>query len=123
VQTTPLSINETNNSSTITPKPPRPRFSPQERQAILQRYHATELRQAEFVAQEAISKASLSRWLQKEKRQPKAKVPKPRFQEVLVPQARSPWQVEIVSPQNWSVRFSAVPSSSALEPLLRSLPC
>ena len=121
MQTSNSSIGEETKTSTATY--PRRRFSPAERQAILQRYHASGLKQAEFIAGEGISKATLGKWLQRERQLAKAKPQPPRFQEVLFPPSRSPWQVEIASPQNWILRFAAAPAASALEPLLRALPC
>jgi transposase-like protein len=103
---------------------PRPRFTPEQRQAILGRYRRSGLKQQEFIAREGISKATLGKWLQGERRRAKASIGRPRFQELLVaPAALSPWQFEIVSPTNWTMRFAAMPNTSGLEPLLRSLPC
>ena len=119
MHTTLSSINELNNSPG--PAAPRRTFTPQERQAVLERYHSSGLKQAEFIAREGISQATLGKWLQRERRQAKAKLPKPRFQEVLVRPAGSNWQLEIVSPQNWTVRLAAAPA--ALPEVLRSLPC
>jgi transposase-like protein len=121
VQATTSGISEENKASTATY--PRRRFSPAERQTILQRYHVSGLKQAEFIAGEGISKATLGKWLQREQQPAKAKPPPPQFQEVVWPPSRSSWQVEIVSPQNWILRFAAAPAASALEPLLRALPC
>jgi transposase-like protein len=121
VQTTTSAISAENKSPTATH--PRRRFTPEERRAILRRYHASGLKQAEFIAGEGISKATLGKWLQREPQPAKAKRQPPQFQEVLFPPSRSSWQVEIVSPQNWILRFAAAPAARALEPLLRALPC
>jgi transposase-like protein len=121
VQTTNSSINEPNNSSTT--KLPRRRFTPPERQAILERYRASGLKQEQFIAREGISKTSLSKWLRKERISAGTELKKPCFQEVLLAPPRSPWQVELVSPQNWTLRFCALPSAPALEQLLGCLPC
>lgn len=90
---------------------------------MLQRYHASGLKQAEFIVREGISKATLGKWLQRERPPVKVKPRSPRFQEVLLTPSRSPWEVELVSPQNWILRFAAVPAATAIAPLLRSLPC
>ena len=123
MQTTSASINGSNDSTTTTSKLLRRRFTPVERQAILKRYHAGNLRQPEFVAREGISKASLGKWLHAQRYAAKAKLEKPRFQEVLLKAPRSEWQVEIVSPQNWTVRFAVPPPAVVADQLLRSLPC
>jgi transposase-like protein len=121
VQTTTSSINESNHSSTTTSA--RRVFTPEERQAILERYRSSGLTQEQFIAGQGISKASLGKWLQRERGTAKPRLQKPRFQEVLVPPARLPWQLEIISPQNWSMRFASVPPAQGLKELLGSLPC
>ncbi|MGH7969638.1 MAG: IS66 family insertion sequence element accessory protein TnpA [Limisphaerales bacterium] len=125
MQTASSSINELNNPSISTaPTARRPKFTGEQRKAILERYHTSGLKQQDFIAAEGISKATLGKWLRGERRELKARLAQPRFQEVLVqPPACCPWQVEIVSPQNWSVRFTTAPASGGLEQLLRSLPC
>lgn len=121
--TTASSITEPNNSSTSTIAPRRA-FTPEERKAILERYRRSGLKQQEFIEREGISKASLGKWLQRERHQARAKIEKPRFRELLVPPPTPlPWQMEIVSPQNWTLRFAATPSAAGLEQLLRSLSC
>ena len=89
----------------------------------MERYRASGLKQQEFIIGEGISKASLGKWLHRERRATTAKGEKPRFQEVLVPQPRSGWQLEIISPANWTMRFATAPAAAELQPLLRSLPC
>ena len=121
MQTTPSSISEPNNTSNSIPTRSRRSFTPQEREAILQRYRASGLKQDDFIAVEGISKATLGKWLQQQRRQAKAKVQKPRFQEVLMKPTGSSWQLEIVSPQNWTVRLAAMPAS--VSEVLRLLPC
>jgi hypothetical protein len=121
VQTTSLSTNQINQSPIA--RTVRRHFTPEERQAVLERYRRSGLKQGPFSAGEGISKASLGKWLQEEKRKARTKLQKPRFQEVLLKQARGDWQIEIVSPQNWTVRFATAPGAEAMERLLRLLPC
>lgn len=125
MQTASSSINELNNPSiSKAPTARRPKFTVEQRKAILERYHASGLKQQEFIAAEGISKATLGKWLQGERHELKARLAQPRFQEVLVPPPTGwAWQVEIVSPQNWSVHLATAPAPGALEQLLRSLPC
>ncbi|HEV2210262.1 MAG TPA: hypothetical protein VG167_15905 [Verrucomicrobiae bacterium] len=123
MQTPTSSISDAVNSSTAARRP-RLSFTAEERQAVLERYRSSGLKQQEFIAGEGISKATLGKWLQRERREARAKVQKPRFQEMLV-SAPTPmsWQLEIVSPRNWTLRFATTPAAVALEQVLRSLPC
>src|SRR5689334_24349527 len=98
-------------------------FTPQERAQLLERFRQSGLKQHEFVAREGISQAALGKWLQKERAQARAKLSQPKFHEIGLAKPGSSWAVELVSPQNWVVRFSALLSAAARGPVLRSLPC
>ncbi len=77
--------------------------------------------------QAGISLASLSNLLRRERRKAKAKVQKPRFAEVVLPATKPEsfrgWQLEVVSPRNWTVRLAQSASGKVLRELLESLPC
>lgn len=98
-------------------------FTAEQRAGLLERFRQSGLTQDAFVAQAGISKASLGKWLQKERAQARARLAQPKFQEIGFAKAGSQWALELVSPQNWTVRLSAVPQGEALTRVLRSLPC
>jgi len=101
----------------------RKRFTSEQRQDILKRFGQSGLKQQEFVTQEGISKASLSKWRQAERRQGKARVKPVKFREVMVAQPGARWAVEVISPQNWTLRLAQGTSGKALQELLGALPC
>ena len=101
----------------------RNRFTPEQRHQIVQRYRQSGMTQAQFVIHEGISKAALGRWLLQERRGAKVKAPKARFQEVVLPGRSAGWMLELVSPQNWTVRLAQVPPAANLSQLLNCLPC
>jgi transposase-like protein len=107
-----------------TPRSGRRRFTPEQRHELINRYQQSGLTQREFVAREGvISLAALGKWLQQERRRARARVEKPRFQELLFKQPCCGWQLEIVSPQNWTLRLASAPGEQTLAQLLRCLPC
>ena len=109
--------------SAATASPPRKRFTPEQREAVLGRFHQSGLTQAEFVAREGISKAALGKWLARARRQ-KAPALKPvSFEELRLPSPKPAWAVEITNPRNWTVRLAQVPAPTALQQLLAALPC
>jgi hypothetical protein len=87
----------------------RRHFSPAERVGLLKKYHGSRLIQREFVEQHGLSLATLTKWLRWEREA----VPAPRgksvsFAEVPVVQVpgSSPWAVEVVRPDGWTVRLA-----------------
>ena|SRR5437879_3254766 len=102
---------------------PRKQFTPQQRQQLLERFRQSGLKQAEFVAGEGISKASLGKWLQKERRQGKPEAEPVGFQELELSHPAKAWAVELVSPDNWTLRLAQVPPLAIWQQLSRALPC
>jgi transposase-like protein len=98
----------------------RRHLTPEERQALLSRYRESGMTQWEFSRREGVGLSTLIRWLQKER---KSKRPPLKFQEVILPSARTAWAIEVVSPQGWIVRCQAEAGSERLAELLRLLPC
>jgi len=105
------------------PRSNRKRFTPEQRQEVLQRFRQSGLKQQDFVNLEGISKASLGKWLQAEGRQAKARVKAVKFRELMLPQPGARWALEVISPQNWTLRVAQGISGQALEELLGVLPC
>jgi transposase-like protein len=101
----------------------RKRFTPEERQDVLRRFRQSGLRQQEFVVQEGISKASLGKWLQAERWPAKARVKPVEFRELTLAQPGARWALEVISPQNWTLRVAQGISGQTLEELLGALPC
>ena len=101
----------------------RKRFTREQRQEILERFHQSGLKQQDFVLREGISKASLGKWLHAERRPTKARVKPVKFQEVSLPPLGARWAVEVISPRNWTLRLAQGTSSQALRELLGALPC
>jgi transposase-like protein len=81
-------------------------FTPEQRAEIVGRFRQSGLRQQEFVTQEGISLASLHKWLRSEHGPGQAKIDKAKFREVVFPVRGSAWQLEVVSPANWTVRLT-----------------
>src|SRR2546423_14834087 len=107
----------------IQPKQNRRRFTPEERQEVLERYHQSQLRQHEFASREGISLASLSKWLGAERgaARAKARVGRVKFDEIVLPNGAPGWALEIISPQKWTLRLGQAPAASALAELLAAL--
>jgi transposase-like protein len=98
----------------------RRRRTPEQRQALLARYHESHLTQAEFAARHRLGLSTLGKWLGEEGSARAAPV---KFQEVRLPSASNRWLVEVVSPQGWTLRFAQVPEVDRLPAWLRGLPC
>jgi hypothetical protein len=90
---------------------------------MVERYRSSGLSVEQFVAGEGISHFTLKKWVERERAAARAAAQPVRFQEVKLPSSPKPWAVEIVTPQNWMVRFASVPDAAGLQGLLRVLPC
>ena len=108
----------------------RKRLSMAQRQEILARYHAGQLTMKQFVAQEGLSNTTLCAWLKQERLRSQvgqeSSVPaKPalHFQELKLPLGTSTWAMEIVTPQNWTLRLAHLPEADLLQHWLCALPC
>jgi transposase-like protein len=98
----------------------RRRFTAQQRQRLLARYHKGQLTQRGFAAREGIGMSTLVKWLREER----AKAPpQVSFQEVALPGMKSPWVLEVVNPQGWTMRSAQRIDAESLAQLLRALPC
>lgn len=106
-----------------TPQATRKRFTAEQRQELLNRFHQSGLTQKQFVAGEGISQAALGKWLQAQGRPVRKQAQAARFQEVMLPGVGPRWAIEVVSPQNWTLRLSQPAPAKVLQELLGSLPC
>ncbi len=102
---------------------PRKRYTPEQRQQVLERFHQSGLRQREFVAREGISQAALGKWLQNERQQAKGPGKLVRFETLELPHSSPHWAAEIVSPSHWTLRLAQAPPATVLQALVRALPC
>ena len=99
------------------------RFSREQREDLLARFRASGLSQREFVVREGIGLSTLSKWVRTSRGSAGTKSEPVKFQEMVLPMHQARWAVEVVNPQNWTVRFSAAPAAGNLQQLLRALPC
>ena len=96
----------------------RHRFTPQQRQRLLTRFHRSQLTVKQFAARHGIGLSTLTKWLQLERRSGRPAVS---FQEVVVPHAAPKWAVEVVSPKGWTVRLQDSSAIRSLPKVLRAL--
>ena len=112
------------NLSTAPHAKARPRFTTEERYAILERYRASGLSQVRFAEIEGIALATLTRWLRKERdggvnpEGAETPVEVGRLGSLVDP---SQW-AEVVSPDGWRVRLSGRFDEDQLRTLFWSLP-
>ena len=99
------------------------RINQEQREDLLARFSASGLSQREFVVREGIGLSTLSKWVRTARAGAGTKSAPVRFQEMVLPINQTRWALEIVSPQNWTVRFSTQPAAGHLQQLLRGLPC
>jgi transposase-like protein len=99
----------------------RKRLSSEQRQEILARFHQGELTQQDFAAREGISVTTLSTWLRGERDSRTTLASSISFEEL--PQMGGRWAIEIVTPQNYTLRLAQHPEGGLLQQLLRALPC
>ena len=102
--------------SSSTDVPVRHRFTPQQRQRLLARFHQEQTTQKAFALRHGIGLSTLSKWLRQERR---SCDPAVNFQEVVVPASR--WAVEVVSPKGWTVRLQESSAIRTLPKVLRAL--
>jgi transposase-like protein len=100
--------------------PGRRRWTRNQRQGLLARFHESQLTQSEFANQHGVGLSTLSKWLRLER---EATSPKVKFEEVRLPSPTSHWPMEVVSPQGWIVRLQNGSDVKMLPELLRALPC
>ncbi len=110
-------------AASLVPLAKRKRLTDEQRKAILERYHQSDVTQEAFAAQHGMCTATLGNWLRAERESATAAVPAISFQELRLPPAGGSWAVEIVTPQNWTVRLGATAAPGLLAELLRALPC
>ena len=101
----------------------RKRLRPEQRQEILARFHQGELTQKDFAAQEGINLDTLHYWLRQERESAMSLKPSISFEELKLPQPNNRWIVEIVTPQNYTVRLGQPLEAEVLQQLMRSLRC
>jgi transposase-like protein len=100
--------------------PGRRRWTSNQRQRLLARFHQNQLTQREFATQHGIGMSTLSKWLRLEREAVPSKV---KFQEISMPNPASRWPVELVSPKGWIVRLHNGSNVQMLPELLQALPC
>jgi transposase-like protein len=96
----------------------RRRFTPQQRERLLARFHQSQLTVKQFASRHGVGLSTLSKWLQQERRGGKPPVS---FQEVVVPTATPKWAVKVISPKGWTVRLQGSSAIRTLPKVLRVL--
>ena len=96
----------------------RHRFTPQQRQRLLTRFHKGQLNQRDFAARHGVGLSTLSKWLRLERA---ADEPSVEFRELVMPTAGAKWAVEITSPKGWTVRLQDSSAIRTLPKVLRAL--
>jgi transposase-like protein len=96
----------------------RHRFTAQQRQRLVARFHQSQLTRKEFAARHGVGFSTLSKWLQDEHR---TGDPAVSFQEMVVPTAAMRWAVEVISPKGWTVRLNDSSAIPSLPKVLRAL--
>jgi transposase-like protein len=100
--------------------PGRRRWTDKQRQRLLARFHESQLTQRDFAGRHGVGLSTLSKWLRVENETPSPPV---KFQEVKLPNMPLRYQVEVVSPQGWTVRLQNGSDVQQLPALLQALPC
>jgi len=98
----------------------RRRWTSNQRQRLLSRFHQSQLTQHEFATQHGVGLSTLSKWLRLER---DAVPPKVKFKEMRLPSPATRCPIEVVSPQGWVVRLQNSSDVQQLSELLRALPC
>lgn len=114
---------DTHEASQPIPLIKRKRLNLAQRQQILARYHEGQLTLKDFAVREGLSVATLNNWLRQERESGTIARPTISFKELKLPSSSGAWAMEIVTPQNWTLRLAQCPEASALKPLLGTLPC
>jgi len=100
--------------------PGRRRWTDKQRQRLLARFHESQLTQRDVAGRHGVGFSTLSKWLRVESETPSPPV---KFQEVKLPNMPLRYQVEVVSPQGWTVRLQSTSEIETLAQLLQALPC
>jgi len=98
--------------------PVRRRFTPQQRQRLLARFHQSQLTVKQFATRHGVGLSTLSKWLQQERHTGDTAVS---FQEVIVPTVATKWAVEVTSHKGWTVRLNDSSAIRSLPKVLRAL--
>jgi len=98
----------------------RRRWTSKQRQRLLVRFHESQLTQRDFANHHGVGLSTLSKWLRVESETPSPPV---KFQEVTLSNMPLRYEVEVVSPQGWTVRLQNGSEIETLPQLLRALPC
>jgi len=98
----------------------RRRWTAQQRQLLLARFHESQLTQRDFAGRHGVGLSTLSKWLRVES---EAAPPPVKFQEVTLPNMPPRYTVEVVSPQGWTVRLHNSSEIETLPKVLQALPC
>jgi transposase-like protein len=98
----------------------RRRWTTNQRQRLLARFHQSQLTQRDFAGKHGVGLSTLNKWLRVESEAPS---PPMKFQEVTLPKMSQRYAVEVVSPQGWTVRLQNGSDVQQLPALLQALPC
>lgn len=98
----------------------RRRWTAKQRHRLLARFHESQLTQRDFADRHGVGLSTLSKWLRVESETPSPPV---KFQEVTLSKLPPRYQVEVVSPQGWTVRLQNRSEIETLAQVLQSLPC
>jgi transposase-like protein len=98
----------------------RRRRTVKQRRRLLARFHQSQLTQRDFARRHGVGLSTLSKWLQVENA---TDSPPVKFQEVTLPNVPLRYAVEMVSPQDWTVRLQNSSEIETLVQLLQALPC
>src|SRR5277367_4232096 len=98
----------------------RRRWTSKQRQRLLVRFHQSQLTQRDFANRHGVGLSTLSKWLRVES---ETAPPPMKFQEVTLPKMPPRYQVEVVSPQGWTVRLQNSSEIETLPQVLQALPC
>jgi transposase-like protein len=98
----------------------RRRRTSKQQQQLLARFHQSQLTQRDFATRHGVGLSTLSKWLRVESESASLPV---KFQEVTLPKMPPRYQVEVVSPQGWTVRLQNSSEIETLAQLLQALPC
>jgi transposase-like protein len=95
------------------------RWTAQQRQRLLARFHQSQLTQWHFAGRHGVGLSTLSKWLRVESETS----PPVKFQEVTLPNMPLRYAVKVVSPLGWTVRVQNGSGIETLAQVLQALPC
>jgi transposase-like protein len=98
----------------------RRRWTSNQRQRLLARFHQSQSTQRDFASRHGVGLSTLSKWLRVESEAAPSPV---KFKEVTLPNTPLRYCVEVVSPHGWTVRLQNGSGIETLTQVLQALPC